>query len=57
MGQLRANKFDVAHESTDEDAGIVIIKMCNACCICILAAVKQWLANINGSQQVVLVCL
>jgi ribosomal protein S12 methylthiotransferase len=28
MGQLRANKFDVAHESTDEDAGIVIINTC-----------------------------
>ena len=25
MGQLRANKFDVAHESTDDDSGIVII--------------------------------
>ena len=28
MGQLRANKFDVAHESTDDDAGIVIINTC-----------------------------
>ncbi len=28
MGQLRANKFDVSHESTDEDAGIVIINTC-----------------------------
>jgi len=28
MGQLRANKFDVAHESTDEDSGIVIINTC-----------------------------
>ncbi|MEO8087003.1 MAG: 30S ribosomal protein S12 methylthiotransferase RimO [Bacteroidota bacterium] len=28
MGQLRANKFDVAHESTDEDAAIVIINTC-----------------------------
>jgi ribosomal protein S12 methylthiotransferase len=28
MGQLRANKFDVAHESTEEDAGIVIINTC-----------------------------
>lgn len=28
MGQLRANKFDVAHESTEEDASIVIINTC-----------------------------
>ena len=28
MGQLRANKFDVAHESTDDDSGIVIINTC-----------------------------
>jgi ribosomal protein S12 methylthiotransferase len=28
MGQLRANKFDVAHESTEDDAGIVIINTC-----------------------------
>ncbi len=28
MGQLRANKFDVAHESTDEDSAIVIINTC-----------------------------
>ena len=28
MGQLRANKFDVAHESTDEEAAIVIINTC-----------------------------
>ena len=28
MGQLRANKFDVTHESTDEDSGIVIINTC-----------------------------
>ena len=28
MGQLRANKFDVSHESTDEDSGIVIINTC-----------------------------
>jgi ribosomal protein S12 methylthiotransferase len=28
MGQLRANKFDVAHESSEEDAGIVIINTC-----------------------------
>lgn len=28
MGQLKANKFDVSHESTDEDSGIVIINTC-----------------------------
>ena len=28
MGQLRANKFDVAHESGEDDAGIVIINTC-----------------------------
>src|ERR1700741_1766424 len=28
MGQLRANKFDVEHESTKEDASIVIINTC-----------------------------
>lgn len=28
MGQLRANKFDVVHESTDDDASIVIINTC-----------------------------
>ena len=28
MGQLRANKFDVVHESTDNDSGIVIINTC-----------------------------
>ncbi len=28
MGQLRANKFDVTHESTKEDASIVIINTC-----------------------------
>lgn len=28
MGQLRASKFDVAHESTDEDASIIIINTC-----------------------------
>ena len=28
MGQLRANKFDVTHESTDDDSGIVIINTC-----------------------------
>jgi ribosomal protein S12 methylthiotransferase len=28
MGQLRASKFDVVHESTDEDASIVIINTC-----------------------------
>ncbi len=28
MGQLRANKFDVVHESTDDDSGIVIINTC-----------------------------
>ncbi|MFM7218168.1 MAG: 30S ribosomal protein S12 methylthiotransferase RimO [Bacteroidota bacterium] len=28
MGQLRANKFDVAHETNDEDAAVVIINTC-----------------------------
>src|ERR1043165_835258 len=28
MGQLRANKFDVAHESSDNDSSIVIINTC-----------------------------
>ncbi len=28
MGQLRANKFDVSHESTEDDSGIVIINTC-----------------------------
>jgi len=28
MGQLKANKFDVTHESSDEDASIVIINTC-----------------------------
>ena len=28
MGQLKANKFDVTHESTDDDASIVIINTC-----------------------------
>ncbi|HQF29641.1 MAG TPA: 30S ribosomal protein S12 methylthiotransferase RimO, partial [Bacteroidia bacterium] len=28
MGQLRANKFDVTHESTKQDASIVIINTC-----------------------------
>src|SRR3954465_1575934 len=28
MGQLKANKFDVQHESTDDDASIVIINTC-----------------------------
>lgn len=28
MGQLRANKFDVTHESTKQDAAIVIINTC-----------------------------
>jgi ribosomal protein S12 methylthiotransferase len=28
MGQLKANKFDVAHESTEDDASIVIINTC-----------------------------
>ena len=28
MGQLRASKFDVVHESNDEDASIVIINTC-----------------------------
>lgn len=28
MGQLRANKFDVVHESTEDDSGIVIINTC-----------------------------
>ncbi len=28
MGQLRANKFDVSHESTQEDASIIIINTC-----------------------------
>src|SRR5205085_10539838 len=28
MGQLRANKFDVAHESNSEDSSIVIINTC-----------------------------
>jgi ribosomal protein S12 methylthiotransferase len=28
MGQLKANRFDVVHESSDEDAGIVIINTC-----------------------------
>ncbi|MFN5795311.1 MAG: 30S ribosomal protein S12 methylthiotransferase RimO, partial [Bacteroidota bacterium] len=28
MGQLRANKFDVEHESTKDDASIVIINTC-----------------------------
>lgn len=28
MGQLRANRFDVVHESTDNDAAIVIINTC-----------------------------
>src|SRR6185295_9476582 len=28
MGQLRANRFDVAHESSDDDASIVIINTC-----------------------------
>jgi ribosomal protein S12 methylthiotransferase len=28
MAQLKANKFDVAHESEDEDAGVVIINTC-----------------------------
>lgn len=28
MGQLRTNKFDVVHESTDDDCGIVIINTC-----------------------------
>ena len=28
MGQLRASKFEVVHESTDDDASIVIINTC-----------------------------
>ncbi|MBI5203140.1 MAG: 30S ribosomal protein S12 methylthiotransferase RimO, partial [Elusimicrobia bacterium] len=28
MGQLRANKFDVEHETASEDAAIVIINTC-----------------------------
>ena len=28
MGQLKANRFDVVHESGDDDAGIVIINTC-----------------------------
>ena len=28
MGQLKANRFDVVHESSDDDAGIVIINTC-----------------------------
>ncbi|MBK6445623.1 MAG: 30S ribosomal protein S12 methylthiotransferase RimO [Bacteroidetes bacterium] len=28
MGQLKANKFEVTHESTDDDASIVIINTC-----------------------------
>src|ERR1041385_3127140 len=28
MGQLRANKFDVTHESSEEDASVVIINTC-----------------------------
>ena len=28
MGQLKANKFDVTHESTKQDAAIVIINTC-----------------------------
>lgn len=28
MGQLKANKFDVTHESTEDDASIVIINTC-----------------------------
>ncbi len=28
MGQLRANKFDVTHESTEDDSGIIIINTC-----------------------------
>jgi ribosomal protein S12 methylthiotransferase len=28
MGQLKANKFDVTHESTDDDSSIVIINTC-----------------------------
>jgi ribosomal protein S12 methylthiotransferase len=28
MGQLKANKFDVQHESTDDDSSIVIINTC-----------------------------
>lgn len=28
MGQLRANKFDVVHESTEDDSSIVIINTC-----------------------------
>ncbi|HNQ60975.1 MAG TPA: 30S ribosomal protein S12 methylthiotransferase RimO [Bacteroidia bacterium] len=28
MGQLKANKFDVSHESSDDDASIVIINTC-----------------------------
>ncbi len=28
MGQLKANKFDVSHESNDNDSGIVIINTC-----------------------------
>src|SRR5258705_675408 len=28
MGQLRANKFDVVHESNSEDSSIVIINTC-----------------------------
>ncbi len=28
MGQLRANKFEVGHESTDDDSSIVIINTC-----------------------------
>ena len=28
MGQLKANKFDVAHESLQDDAGIIVINTC-----------------------------
>jgi len=28
MGQLKANRFDVVHESDDEDSQIVIINTC-----------------------------
>lgn len=28
MGQLKANKFDVTHESTDDDSSVVIINTC-----------------------------
>lgn len=51
MGQLKANRFDVQHESTDDDASIVIINTCGFIDNAKQESIDTILSFANAKQQ------